>query len=355
MSARWVGIPTLPRGIRRPRWSVMIPVFNCAALLRQTLESVLAQDPGAELMQIEVVDDHSTLDDPRGVVDQVGAGRVAYHRQPENVGYIRNFETCLLRARGELVHLLHGDDFVRPGFYTAMQRAFAADPSVGMAFCRSTYLDENGAALRSSPLEQPQAGVLAGWLPRIAAGQRLTTPAVVVRRDVYERLGSFDGRFSRAGEDWEMWVRIAAHYPVWYEPEPLAAYRVVRRGSLTDGARYDASVIHDMLLATDIIASYLPQYLPAETAEQIVRGARSTYAAWALQHAQALLDHRFDAALLLLREALRGSREPWVVVQVLKHLARGSTGWVAGSVSAAWKRHARAQGIGGSPKNSPER
>ena len=28
------------------------------------------------------------------------------------------------------------------------------------------------------------------------------------------------------GEDWEMWVRIAAHFPVWYEPEPLALYRV---------------------------------------------------------------------------------------------------------------------------------
>ena len=27
------------------------------------------------------------------------------------------------------------------------------------------------------------------------------------------------------GEDWEMWVRIAAHHPVWYEPEPLAVYR----------------------------------------------------------------------------------------------------------------------------------
>src|SRR5207253_2902686 len=33
--------------------------------------------------------------------------------------------------------------------------------------------------------------------------------------------------------DWDMWVRVAAHGPVWYEPEPLALYRV-RGGGVTD-------------------------------------------------------------------------------------------------------------------------
>ena len=49
-------IAPVPAGVRRPRWSVMIPTFNCAKYLRETLGSVLAQDPGPERMQIEVVD-----------------------------------------------------------------------------------------------------------------------------------------------------------------------------------------------------------------------------------------------------------------------------------------------------------
>ena len=53
-------IAPVPEGVHRPKWSVMIPTFNCANYLRQTLESVLAQDPGPEQMQIEVVDDCST-------------------------------------------------------------------------------------------------------------------------------------------------------------------------------------------------------------------------------------------------------------------------------------------------------
>jgi glycosyltransferase involved in cell wall biosynthesis len=60
-------IPLVADGIVRPRWSVMIPTHNCARYLRETLTSVLAQDPGPDVMQIEVVDDHSTKDDPEQV------------------------------------------------------------------------------------------------------------------------------------------------------------------------------------------------------------------------------------------------------------------------------------------------
>ena len=110
-------IPPVSEGTNRPLWSVMIPTYHCACFLRQTLESVLSQDPGPDLMQIEVVDDGSTLDDPGAVVAAVGRGRVGFYRQPQNVGHTKNFETCLRRSRGKVVHLLHGDDYVLPGFY----------------------------------------------------------------------------------------------------------------------------------------------------------------------------------------------------------------------------------------------
>ena len=51
------------------------------------------------------------------------------------------------------------------------------------------------------------------------------TPCIVVRRSVYEELGGFDNRLVYA-EDWEMWVRVAARFPVYYEERPLACYRM---------------------------------------------------------------------------------------------------------------------------------
>jgi glycosyltransferase involved in cell wall biosynthesis len=72
----------------------MIPTYNCAHYLRETLASVLAQDLGPEKMQIEVVDDCSTLDNPAAVVKELGRGRVEFYRQPKNQGYIRSKHAC---------------------------------------------------------------------------------------------------------------------------------------------------------------------------------------------------------------------------------------------------------------------
>lgn len=94
-------IAPVQAGIFRPLLSVMIPTYNCTQYLREALVSVLAQDPGADRMQIEVVDDCSTDADVQAVVQEIGKGRVGYYRQERNVGSLRNFETCLNRSTGK--------------------------------------------------------------------------------------------------------------------------------------------------------------------------------------------------------------------------------------------------------------
>lgn len=235
----------------------MIPTYHCAGFLGATLQSVLAQDPGADVMQITVVDDGSTRDDPQAVVETMGRGRVEFHRQPENVGHVRNFNTCLQLARGQLVHLLHGDDLVRETFYRTMLGVFERNPEIGAAFCRYIAIDEEGIWLTLGEPVQRQAGVIPNWLEQIASGQRLQAPSIVVRRGVYEDLGGFDERIRSYGEDWEMWVRIAAHYPVAYEPEPLAMYRV-HTASLTGRASRDGQGRRDMLAVLELNRAHLP-------------------------------------------------------------------------------------------------
>lgn len=321
-------IPPVPKGTSRPLWSVMIPTYNCASYLRETLASVLAQAPGPEVMQIEVIDDCSTQDEPAAVVEELGQGRVGFYRQPANVGYIRNFETCLLRSHGQLTHLLHGDDAVRDGFYRKLQVAFIEHPEVGAAFCRSLYIDEQGHWHSISPLEQSESGVLKNWLEKIAGGQRLTTPSVVVRRQVYERLGGFDRRLSCAGEDWEMWVRIAAHYPVWFEVEPLAAYRVKRPGSLTGHSARTGELVRDMRIATEVIESYLPTHLPEHRARELLSRARETYANWAIESIQQMLARgSLRQAIAQAQEALRCRQSPKVIRSVLYLLLWGGSCW----------------------------
>src|ERR1700709_955834 len=94
-------IAAIAKNENRPLWSVMIPTYNCFRFVKSALESVLAQDPGPEIMQIEVIDDCSTDGDVGALVKEIGNGRVCFYKQKENKGSLRNFETCLNRAKGK--------------------------------------------------------------------------------------------------------------------------------------------------------------------------------------------------------------------------------------------------------------
>ena len=254
-------IKTVPEHVKRPLWSVMIPSYNCSQYLIKNILSVLEQDPGEENMQIEVVDDFSTDTDVEALVKKIGKGRVGFYRQPENVGSLRNFETCLNRSTGHYVHLLHGDDQVKKGFYKEIERVFKAFPEAGAAFTGFTFIDEDNQPLYDNKelLEAP--GLLKNWLLDIARSSFIQPPAMVVKRSVYEKLGGFFA--VHYGEDWEMWVRIAAHYPVAHSPKKLALYRE-HQNNITSRSFLSGQSMTDIMKVVDIIQNYLP---PEEKAQ----------------------------------------------------------------------------------------
>ena len=258
---------------KRPRWSVMIPTFNCAHQVSETLASVLDQAPQADEMEIVIVDDASG-DDIEGVAARFG-DRVRLHRQPLNLGVPANLTEALRLSRGHIVHLLHGDDLVLPGFYRAMEQAFA-DPEIGAAYCRQIFIDQQGARTGLSPLEQSEAGRLPDAMRFLASEQRIMTPSICVRRAAYERLGGFHPAL-RCAEDWEMWVRIARDYPIAYIPEPLAAYRMQQASNTGRNMRSARDVFFNGL-AIDLIRSHLPP----DIADRTAAAARRTYAGSAL-------------------------------------------------------------------------
>lgn len=319
-------IDPVPEGKYRPLWSVMIPTYNCADYLRDTLSSVLAQDPGPEKMQIEVIDDHSTEDDPEAVVKELGQGRVQFYRQPANGGYIRNFETCLQRSRGRLIHLLHGDDYVREGFYSKLQDAFQNHPEIGAAYCRQIVVDEAGHWQRISVLEQRESGILNKSLERIVVRNPIQTPSIVVRREVYEELGGFDRRITCSGEDWEMWVRIAARYPFWYETEPLAIYRT-HDNSLSGRAVRTGQDIRDLRKAHQMVETYLPKSM----AKQLSKKSREFWAFCGMHNAvQMLANGDLSGSMAQMKETLKFNHSPKVIIASMFYLASGAEKYLTG-------------------------
>ncbi len=311
-------IDPVPDGVYRPLWSVMIPTYNCASYLSMTLESVLAQDPGPEIMQIEVVDDCSTKDDPAEVVRSVGRGRVGFYRQPQNRGHVRNFETCLKRSHGRLIHQLHGDDYVQHGFYERIGSAFEARPDIGLATCRHMYATADGHWFGVSSLRQGSSGIWENALEELILWGDIQTPSVVVRRECYEALGGFDERLL-CTEDYEMWARIASHFAVWYETECLAVYRF-HSGSNSARDASTAENIRDARRALDIISEDLTRTLRPDWQHAVRRrlartaiGAAGTF----------INDRRIRPALAALREAIRSDAGLGTLARATRCVFRG--------------------------------
>lgn len=257
-------------GPTRPRFSVLLPTYEPDGKLALAVRSVLEQAPPGDGMQIAVIDDGSRPGLVRELVAQVDPdGRVEVVEHPNRLGLCGNWNRAIAAARGELLHLLHQDDYVLPGFYERMDFAFRKTPALGMAFCRSRIVDATDRPLRTSSRLQWTAGVLANWLPRIAERQRIQTPSVVVSRRTYEALGGYRPDLQLA-LDWEMWVRIAAAFEVWYEPRPLAAYR---RHPDNETARLKASgaAWPDLARAIQINAELLPVEIRGATLAASVR------------------------------------------------------------------------------------
>lgn len=187
-------IAPLPAGLTRPFWSVMIPIYNCREeYLRETLRGVLCQDPGVADMQIEVIDNHSTVGDPEAVVREMGGKRIEYHRQPLNLGIVENFNACVNRARGHWVHILHGDDGVRGDFYSCVRAGIMAHPEVGAAFCRTIYMDEDGQWTGLAELEGRTRGVLdRSFAERQLLDQHIRGVAIVFAGRRMRSLEGFD-------------------------------------------------------------------------------------------------------------------------------------------------------------------
>jgi glycosyltransferase involved in cell wall biosynthesis len=303
---------------QRPLWSVMIPTYNPQVdYLAQGLRAVLAQDPGAATMEIAVVDDCSASFDLHDGLRRIAGDRVSWFRQNQHVGIGRNWNTCIERARGQWVHILHQDDLLLPGFYDRLRAGITACPTAGAAFCRDTVIDGLGRRKWSQLLIRQTPGIVEDWIEHVFVGLHLRASALVVRRSVYETLGGFRLDLHYA-LDWDMWKRIAAAYPLWYEPEPLACYRRHAASASSTFTRSGANIA-EIRRSIELSGAVLQ---PA-TAAEVDRRARQAYTRYAVVTAwRALLEHDVLASLAQIREARKLTSTLAVLLAISKVLRR---------------------------------
>lgn len=201
--------------MNRPTVSIVIPCYNQAHFLSESVDSALAQTY-AEI-EILVVDDGST-DNTRAVAARYG-DRIRYIHQ-ENGGLAAARNTGIRHAKGELIALLDSDDRWLPHKLETQVPHFA-DSEVALVhasyrlFPPPEYLEKEWIVTEGAhptyleEVRQNKVGVL----------------TAVIRRSVLEEVGGFDAAYYGC-EDWELWLRIAEKYRLVGCAEILAEYRL---------------------------------------------------------------------------------------------------------------------------------
>jgi glycosyltransferase involved in cell wall biosynthesis len=199
--------------------SIIIPAFNAAANIRQTLNSVLAQTYQA--IEVIVVDDGSS-DATAAIVEEFVArdARFQLVRQSNaGVGAARN--AAIRKARGKYVAPLDADDLWFPEkLEKQVVRMEQCGDETGLVYCSSALIDKQGLLL-----EMGYPNPLEGRLRHAMVLKNLLGNASVplFRAAALEKVGLYLTRTEQEGgegcEDWDLALRIAESFSVRVVPE----------------------------------------------------------------------------------------------------------------------------------------
>ncbi|MEO5935993.1 MAG: glycosyltransferase family A protein, partial [Terriglobales bacterium] len=202
-----------------PLVSVIIPTYNSESYIRETLASVFAQT--YHNFEVMVVDDGSS-DQTAAVVKSYG-DRVTFVAQA-NQGPAAARNHGIRLAKGELISFLDSDDLWLPDKLEKQVRFMAEHPEYGLISTDMSIFDSRG--IIESGVKAKIYKIKTGMVMRdLLFGNWIQTSGVMVRKECFATVGHFTVEKGLWGEDWILWMQIAARYPVYFMAESLAKIR----------------------------------------------------------------------------------------------------------------------------------
>lgn len=208
-----------------PLISVIIPAYNAADVLPQTLTSVLAQT--YPQMEVMIVDDGST-DDTVAIAQAVANGdpRVRILQQA-NGGVAAARNAAIAQAQGEFIAPIDADDLWHPQTLAKLLAALVAHgETAGVAYAWSVDIDQY-----SQPTGQFRAATVAGPVLATLICHNFigNASATLIRRHYLDRIGGYDPHLraqqAQGCEDWDLYLRLADCCEFCVVPDFLVGYR----------------------------------------------------------------------------------------------------------------------------------
>ncbi|WP_165495778.1 glycosyltransferase family 2 protein [Marinobacter halodurans] len=229
------------------RVSVIIPAYNAASKIDETIASVLDNISAED--ELLIIDDCSS-DETQGVVEKWLGSQVRYHCLQKNSGgpaTPRNVGINL--AEGEFISIFDSDDLMYAGKLDIAVNVLSSQPDLGLVFSDFHVIDEDSVVVEEYFLSKydfikkiksniqknhcvircPQG------LQQLAKANFIGTSGVMIRKSVLDECGTFDDELLN-GDDYDLWLRISRRYSIAFIDRPLHGYRVGHQSISKAGA-----------------------------------------------------------------------------------------------------------------------
>ncbi len=209
-----------------PAVTVIIPNFNYADFIEETLRSVLNQT--FQDFEAIVIDDGST-DQSLQVIKKIRdefRGKLILIEQ-ENKGVYAARNRAIKIARGRYISFLDADDIWEPETLEGLVTYLEANPNCMMAYANASFFyndtrRELGHNIGPGSKKTPHTGRCADKL--FLEGNFIPFMTTILRRQAFEQVGFFNETL-KVGGDYDMFMRIACLYPIGYVDRLLCRVR----------------------------------------------------------------------------------------------------------------------------------
>lgn len=184
-----------------PKISVIIPAYNSANTILETIASV--QQQTFTDFELIVINDGST-DNTLELLETIEDNRLKIFSYT-NGGLPVARNRGIAHSKGEFISFIDADDLWSKDKLELQSEALLRNPKAGVAYSWTMVIDEKGESFFPGHLVSHQGDVSKQLLSNnfIASGSN-----VMLRRSVVESIGEFDPTLKSA-EDWDYWLRIA--------------------------------------------------------------------------------------------------------------------------------------------------
>jgi glycosyltransferase involved in cell wall biosynthesis len=197
-----------------PLVTIVTPTLNRGEFIRDTIESVLAQD----YANIEyLVQDGGSSDATLQILKEY-EGRVDWVSEPDRC-QTHAIEKGFARGSGEILLWVNSDDVLRPGAVAAAVEAMTSDPRLGLVYGHADLLDRHGEVTQRYRSQELSLWDLVNlWVP-------ICQPSAYFRRSAYEAVGGLDESL-RWAMDYDLFIKLALRFPIRRVAEVWSGYRI---------------------------------------------------------------------------------------------------------------------------------